>query len=90
LRIRRDREYLQRAPRRSCSAVIDGSGPTADDGQLHFYWANGSDVLYISTQGTSGLHVYDVSGCAGVFSNGDAIAANAAYSMPGGLVITSP
>ncbi len=74
----------------SCSAVIDGTGPTAYNGQLQFYWDNGSNVFDIGTKGTRHLHVYNVSGCSGVFSNGDPILANGAYTMPASLTITSP
>ena len=36
------------------------------------------------------LHAYDISGCAGIFTNGDAVSLSATFGAPNYLVITSP
>ncbi|HEY1914931.1 MAG TPA: hypothetical protein VGH27_05075 [Streptosporangiaceae bacterium] len=74
----------------SCSAVIDGTSPTADDGQLAFLWVKGNKILYVDSTTISPLHVYDVSGCAGVFNDGEQVLAGAGYNILKRLVITSP
>jgi hypothetical protein len=63
----------------SCSAVIDGTGATADNGKVKFKYTNGTHKLKILPKGN--LHVYNVNGCLGAISNGDAGTISSAYSI---------
>lgn len=54
----------------SCSAVVDGSGPATDNGQVDVSYTNSSGRLAVLTTGGN-LHLYNVSGCAGLINTGD-------------------
>ena len=75
----------------TCSAVIDGTGPTANDGIQSFGHFNGSDG-YTSFRSGGDLHAYNVTGCTGFLSSGDPVAILYAYSLTGNTAptITSP
>jgi len=73
----------------SCSAVLDGTSATADNGTLKGTYsdATGKGKLL----GTGGhLHLYDVSGCTGLINNGDAVKITGSYSVTPVQTITSP
>jgi hypothetical protein len=53
-----------------CSAVIDGTSATADNGMVQITYSDVTGKLKISAVGGN-LHVYDVDGCLGAISNGD-------------------
>jgi hypothetical protein len=72
-----------------CSAVIDGTGATASDGRLRFTYTDGTGQLTVLA--TSGnLHFYDVSGCLGLFNDGDRATLGATYTVSPRQAITSP
>ncbi len=54
-----------------CNAVIDGTSGTAHNGKVKITYTNSTGKLKVLTAGDN-LHVYDVSGCLGAISNGDA------------------
>ena len=53
----------------SCSAVVDGTSATANNGMVNATYTNSTGKL--ATTGTGNLHVYNVSGCAGLINTGD-------------------
>jgi hypothetical protein len=53
-----------------CSAVIDGTSGTADDGMVKVTYTSNTSTLKILATGGN-LHVWDVSGCLGAVSDGD-------------------
>jgi len=54
----------------SCSAVIDGTAPGAEDGKVRFTYAN-NGAFTIKPAGN--LHFYNVSGCNDHINNGDSM-----------------
>ena len=61
-----------------CSATIDGTGATSDNGSVVIHIHNKPSKLKLeAADGT--LHVYVGSGCTGVFRNGDAVTLSSAY-----------
>jgi hypothetical protein len=54
-----------------CSAVIDGTSGSANNGKVKITYNNTTHKLAILPTGGN-LHVWDVSGCLGAVSNGDA------------------
>jgi hypothetical protein len=73
-----------------CSAVIDGTGGTADDGQVAFRYADSTGQLMVLT--TSGnLHFYDVMpGCLGLVNDGNRATLSVTYAVSPKQAITSP
>jgi hypothetical protein len=72
-----------------CSAVIDGTSGTAHNGKVKFTYTNKTGVLKIITTGST-LHVYNVNGCLGAISNGDAGNITGSYKSSPAQTITSP
>lgn len=72
-----------------CSAVVDGTSATANNGQTQFHFHNSLDKLKLRTQG-SNLHLYRVSGCGRSFSSGDAITITGAFLLTPAQTITQP
>ena len=61
-----------------CSATIDGTSATSDNGSVVIHIHNNPSKLKLeAADGT--LHVYVGSGCTGVFKNGDAVTLSSAY-----------
>jgi hypothetical protein len=73
----------------SCSAVVDGTSPGADNGQVTDTYTNGTAKMNILTTGGN-LHFYNVSGCLGLIRNGDAATFSASYTLSPAQTITSP
>jgi hypothetical protein len=73
----------------SCSLTIDGTSSGADNGEITDSFSNSTNQLDLLTSGGN-LHVYNVSGCFGLFSNGDGMTMSASYTLSPAQVITSP
>jgi hypothetical protein len=72
-----------------CSAVVDGTGASANNGKVSATYTNGTHKLKILTTGGN-LHIYKVSGCLGLINSGDAATFSATYTVSPGQTITSP
>jgi len=72
----------------SCSAVVDGTGPTANNGRVTAKYSNGTGKL--TTTGAGNLHIYHVSGCAGLIMSGDGSSFHGSYAISPKQTITSP
>ena len=72
-----------------CSAVVDGTGATANNGKVSGTYTNSTHKLKILTTGGN-LHIYNVIGCAGLITSGDASTFSASYSISPAQTITSP
>jgi hypothetical protein len=71
----------------SCSAVIDGTSGTASDGVVTFHYTNSTAQLKPLATGGN-LHFYEVSGCLGLFDNGDPVTVSATLTVSPKQVIT--
>ena len=71
----------------SCTLVIDGTAGGASDGVLDFTY---SDVTHKLTISGGDLHTYKVTGCLGLFINGDPIGVTSTYTISPPQRITSP
>ena len=72
----------------SCSAVVDGTSATANNGEVTATYTNGTGKL--ATTGAGNLHIYNVKGCAGLISSGDGSSFNGSYTVSPKQKITSP
>ena len=73
-----------------CSAMIDGTGATADDGQVRFRYADSTGKLTVLTSGGN-LQFYDgTSGCLGLVNSGDPATLSVTYTVTPEQAITSP
>jgi hypothetical protein len=72
----------------SCSAVVDGTSATANNGQVTATYTNSTGKL--ATTGAGNLHIYSVSGCAGLIANGDGSSFKGSYAVSPKQTITSP
>ena len=70
-----------------CSAVVDGTGATADNGMVSATYSTGA--LKVLTTGGN-LHIYNVSGCAGLIRSGDSTTFSGTYAVSPRQTITSP
>jgi hypothetical protein len=61
-----------------CSATIDGTSATSDNGSVVIHIHNTPSKLKLEAAGGT-LHVYVGSGCTGLFRNGDAVGVSSAY-----------
>jgi hypothetical protein len=61
-----------------CSATIDGTSATGDNGSVVIHIHNRPSKLKLEAAGGT-LHIYVGSGCTGVFRNGDAATVSSAY-----------
>lgn len=73
----------------ACQATVDGTTAGADNGQVTYIYTNSTDQMTILTSGGN-LHVYNVSGCGGLFRSGDTVTFSARYTMSPTQTITSP
>jgi hypothetical protein len=72
-----------------CSAVIDGTSGTADNGTVNATFTNSTSQLKVLTTGST-LHIYNVSGCFGLISNGDGATFSGTYNITPKQTVTSP
>jgi hypothetical protein len=72
-----------------CTAVVDGTSASAKDGATEIHYHNSLAKLKIRTE-ASNLHLYNVVGCTGVFTGGDAVTISAAYKLTPTHTISSP
>jgi hypothetical protein len=72
----------------SCSATVDGTSATANNGSVTAKYSNSTGKL--STTGAGNLHVYNVSGCAGLINTGDSASFVGSYAVSPKQTITSP
>jgi hypothetical protein len=72
-----------------CSATVDGTGATANNGKVKVTYKNSTHKLSVLAAGGN-LHVYNVSGCAGLINSGDATTFVGAYTVSPAQTITSP
>ena len=72
----------------SCSAVVDGTGASANNGRVTAKYSNGTGRL--TTTGAGNLHIYNVNGCAGLIHSGDAASFKGSYLVSPHQTITSP
>ena len=61
-----------------CSATIDGTSATGDNGSVVIHIHNKPSKLKLEAAGGT-LHVYVGSGCTGLFRNGNAVTVSSAY-----------
>jgi hypothetical protein len=71
----------------SCSATVDGTAAGADNGMVKATYTNSTGKLKILTTGGN-LHIYNVSGCAGLIATGDATTFSATYTVSPKQTIT--
>jgi hypothetical protein len=64
----------------ACSADVDGTGAGTDTGKVHFTFSHASGSLGVVLAGGN-LHIYDVSGCAGLIGNGDPVSFSVSYRI---------
>ncbi len=73
-----------------CSATVDGTKATADNGKITVTYTNKTGILKTLTTGGN-LHLYNVSsGCLGVLNTGDKATLGASYTVTKKQKITSP
>jgi hypothetical protein len=72
----------------SCSATVDGTSATADNGTVDVTYTNSTGALKVLTTGGN-LHIYGVSGCAGLIKAGDATTFSGSYTVSPKQTITS-
>lgn len=72
-----------------CSATIDGTSATSDNGSVVIHIHNSPSKLKFEAAGAT-LHVYVASGCTGVFDNGDAVTVDNAYLLSPAQTVTGP
>jgi hypothetical protein len=64
----------------SCSAAVDGTGASRNNGRVAVRYVNRTHKLTVKTK-RGNLHIYNVSGCAGLIHNGDRSTFKAAYKL---------
>jgi hypothetical protein len=73
-----------------CTAMIDGTATTADDGRVTFGYTDSTGQLKLLTTNST-LHFYDVSaGCLGLVNSGDPATLSTIYPVSPKQAITSP
>jgi hypothetical protein len=72
-----------------CSAVVDGTSGTANNGMVKVTYTNSTGKLKVLTTGGN-LHIYNVQGCAGLIANNDASTFSGTYTVSPKQTITSP
>jgi len=77
-----------RGTNNNCSATVDGTKPTADNGAVNFTYGNTSRKLRVAG---GNLHLYSVSNaCLGAIKTGDTVTMEATYNVTPATTITSP
>jgi hypothetical protein len=72
-----------------CSATVDGTAATKNNGKVSVTYTNSTGVLKVLPTGGN-LHIFNVSGCAGLIGNGDPSAFSGSYTVSPTQTITSP
>src|SRR5439155_26309399 len=72
----------------SCSAVVDGTGASDNNGRVTAKYSNGTGRL--TTTGAGNLHIYNVNGCACLIRSGDPSSFKGSYLVSPHQTITSP
>jgi hypothetical protein len=72
-----------------CSATVDGTSATANNGKVKVTYKNSTHKLSVLAAGGN-LHVYNVSGCAGLINSGDVTTFVGTYTVSPAQTITSP
>jgi hypothetical protein len=70
-----------------CSATIDGTSATSDNGSVVIHIHNSPSKLKFEAAGAT-LHVYVASGCTGLFKNADAVTVDNAYLVSPAQTVT--
>jgi hypothetical protein len=73
----------------SCTATVDGTGAAKDNGTVKVTYSNKTHDLTVLAAGGN-LHVYNVSGCAGLINSGDGSSFTGTYLVSPKQTITSP
>jgi hypothetical protein len=71
-----------------CTAVADGKSGTAGDGRIAISYSNSLGALTAVAAGST-LHFWDVKGCAGLFTSGDAATLTGTYTLSPPQTLTS-
>ena len=72
-----------------CSATVDGTSPTKNNGTVAVTYTNSTGVLQVLTTGGN-LHIFRVSGCMGLIASGDPASFSGSYTVSPKQTITSP
>lgn len=64
----------------ACSGIIDGTSATAGNGLVRFRYQDGIGFL-LTLFGGDSLHLFNVSGCAGLLNSGDALTFRAGFAL---------
>jgi hypothetical protein len=72
----------------SCAATVDGTGASANNGMVTATYTNSTGKL--APTGAGNLHIYNVSGCAGLINSGDGTSFKGSYTVSPKQTITSP
>jgi hypothetical protein len=72
-----------------CSADVDGTSDGANNGKVKVTYTNSTHKLKVLATGGN-LHVYNVSGCAGLINTNDATQFTGTYTVTPAQTITSP
>jgi hypothetical protein len=74
----------------SCTATVDGTSATADNGTVHVSHSNAAATKLNVLKAGDNLHAYNVSGCLGALNSGDPATFVATYTLSKAQTITSP
>jgi hypothetical protein len=72
-----------------CSATVDGTGATKNNGMVRVTYSNKTHKLTVLTVGGN-LHIYNVAGCFGLIANGNPSTYAAVNAVSPAQTITSP
>lgn len=72
-----------------CSAVVDGTSATANNGAVKFHYTNSTGALQVLTTGGN-LHIYNVNGCFGLINSGDTATFGGTYAISPKQTISRP
>src|SRR5262249_14710212 len=72
-----------------CSAVVDGTGATADNGMVSATYTNSTGALKVLTTGGN-LHIYSASGCYALTHSADPATSSPTYTVTPKQPIPSP
>jgi hypothetical protein len=64
----------------SCKATVDGTGASKNNGMVKATYTNSSGILKVLTTGGN-LHIYNVSGCAGLVHSGNSATFSGSYKV---------